>query len=243
MFTIRWLLLTRKIDYLVGATIDNLYKVAIFIEKKEYESAQRISKNILSYQFKKLAERNISPNKFFDISNKVRPKEKVEKALNFFQSIQNDSDLNNIFGACPKIGGSEINHKEIEEPFKKINIYLFNFGYKLTDYGIAVSIFELMSEYTEAEIAMHIALITLALDMKEAGNDILKMMTIFFKSRRTLIILNEYQKEGLIRQELWENDSLAIYKVGSIDEMQKEWIDKVLSDPIVGKKRLAVSID
>ena len=37
----------------------------------------------------------------------------------------------------------------------------------------------------------------------------------------------------------WDNDVNAIVRISTVDKHQEEWLEKILSDPIAGKERLA----
>ena len=49
------------------------------------------------------------------------------------------------------------------------------------------------------------------------------------------------KEKGMMNPTQWQNDANAIARVSTVDEHQEEWIEKVLSDPIAGKERLATS--
>jgi hypothetical protein len=114
-------------------------------------------------------------------------------------------------------------------------------GYDLLPYGAGVAQAELSSGYNAVETASHIAFTTLALDVKEAGDDIMALAAFMPHGKALLELLKEYKDKKLMNPTQWDNDARAVYHIISVDENQLEWIDKILSDPIAGKERLAKS--
>lgn len=114
-------------------------------------------------------------------------------------------------------------------------------GYDITPYGASVALMSVESGYSHAETASHLALATLARDAKEAENDIMKTIQLLGHAREMLPILVQYQDRGLMRQELYQNDGRAMIGVAMMDEEQRSWIERVLSDPVVSKERVARS--
>jgi hypothetical protein len=56
-----------------------------------------------------------------------------------------------------------------------------------------------------------------------------------------LNVLKEYRDKKMMRDSVFQNDAKAVFHIATIDGQQGEWIDKILSDPIAGKERLANS--
>jgi hypothetical protein len=59
----------------------------------------------------------------------------------------------------------------------------------------------------------------------------------------TLVIkaLHKFKAEGMMRDDLYNNDVNALQKIGYINAESEDWARKVLNrDPIAGKERLAV---
>lgn len=133
------------------------------------------------------------------------------------------------------------------EPFEKSNPalevgeHLKIMGYDLTGYGAAVALLEVQSGYSPVEAASHIALTTMALDIKSAEPDFERFMRFHSHAMALIEVLKEYRDKKMIRDSMWQNDAKAVYHIATIDGQQVQWIDKILSDPIAGKQRLANS--
>ena len=134
--------------------------------------------------------------------------------------------------------------KNINKPEPELDIishHLKNMGYELLPYGAVVALAEMESGYNSVEAASHIALTTMALDVKQAGDNIMALMAFIPHAKALLEILKEYKDKNMMNLTLWENDARAVYYIITVDENQIEWIEKILSDPIAGKERLATS--
>lgn len=112
-------------------------------------------------------------------------------------------------------------------------------GYTLLQHGAGVALLELKSGYSEVDIASHIALTTLALDVRESGSDIMKLTDLHSHGMTVLQVLKSYKDRGAMNPTQWQNDSNAVFNIITVNERQKEWVAKVLSDPVAGKERLA----
>ena len=123
--------------------------------------------------------------------------------------------------------------------FSDISPFLNEMGYELTPYGMGVVFLELNSGYSLAETASHIALSTLARDVKEAGDDVQKLMMFVPHAISILEIIKGYRDQGIMHPTQWQNDANAIWHVGNIDEHQLEWVERILSDEVIGKERVA----
>ena len=99
----------------------------------------------------------------------------------------------------------------------------------------------MQSGYSPVEAASHIALITMALDIKSAGHDYERLMLFHSHAMALLELLKEYRDKKMIRDSLWQNDAKAVYHISTMDGHQDQWIEKFLSDPFAGKERLANS--
>ena len=130
---------------------------------------------------------------------------------------------------------------EDDNPIAEVETPLRRMGYDLTLLGAGVALAGRMSGYNSVETASHIALITLALDIKEAGFDIEKLAAFIPRAEAHLKVLKEYKDRGMMDPALWKNDATAVFGVTMVDEHQEEWIEKVLSDEMAGKGRLAKS--
>lgn len=128
-----------------------------------------------------------------------------------------------------------------DNPISRVAAHLRIMGYDLTPYGAVVALLEFESGYNEVETASHIAHTTLALDVREAGTDILKLAAFMPHGMALLEVLKNYKDRGMMRESQWQNDSTAVFRIINVDQHQEEWIAKILSDPIAGKQRLATS--
>jgi hypothetical protein len=115
---------------------------------------------------------------------------------------------------------------------------LIQLGYDISPYGVGVALLGLESDYSAAETASHLALVTLAQDCSSTS-DISILLALFTHSMAMIKILSEYRTAGQIRNELYDNDVTAMAKVAYVDEHQIGWIKKVLSDPLIQNDRVA----
>lgn len=132
--------------------------------------------------------------------------------------------------------------KKKRDPFslESVKTHLQVMGYDLLPYGVAVAWLELRSGYNDVETASHIALTTMALDIKRAENAII-FLAFWPHARALLEVLKKYKDNGQMHPTQWQNDSAAILHIVYVDKNQSQWIDDILSDPIAGKERLANS--
>lgn len=114
-------------------------------------------------------------------------------------------------------------------------------GVDITPYGAGVALLSLESGYSEAETASHFAVVTLARDVREAGFDIEKIMRFAPIAMATLECLKELKDRGLMREEIWQNDTTAIGKIAFPNPDTHSWIERILSDATVAHDRVAVS--
>lgn len=159
---------------------------------------------------------------------KFKKNQKAEKAMKTEAAISNDDPENT-------------ETVEDANPIDLVSKYLKVMGYDLTPYGAGVALLEVQSGYSEVEAASHIALTTMALDIKTVGTDIVKLVSFVPHAHALLEVLKSYKDQNMMNPAQWQNDTNAILRISSIDEHQEEWLGKVLSDPIAGKERLAIS--
>lgn len=119
--------------------------------------------------------------------------------------------------------------------------HLRDMAYVPTPQGIEVIFMQLASGYSETEAASHIAVVTMARDLKETGNDLFALMNFVPHARLILEHLKAYKDSGLMREEIWRNDSTAIGKLSMFPAERDQWIARVLSDPVSARDRLANS--
>lgn len=129
-----------------------------------------------------------------------------------------------------------------ESNLKELRYYLRKMGYDLTDEGARISALSIVSDYNSVETASHIAHTTLALDIQSAGDDINKLTKFIPHGMAIIDLLKSYAEQGKIKPEIYRNDTTAIMGVITIDANQMDWIERILSQPNIGKTRLAKSI-
>jgi hypothetical protein len=91
------------------------------------------------------------------------------------------------------------------------------------------------------QVASHLAYVTLALDVREARNDFLKLMGYVSHGMALIKVLKEYKNARAMHPTQWQNDAHAIIGIITVDGQQEAWLARVLSDPVAGKERLATS--
>lgn len=128
---------------------------------------------------------------------------------------------------------------EYGEYLARVEAALYRLGYKINFYGIGITRFSFVSGYSPCETASHLALSTLALDIKEGFPDIRKMMRPVPNASAMFHILVDFKNAGLMREELVENDARAIFHVITPGKHQLTWISQVLSDPLIAQNRVA----
>lgn len=131
--------------------------------------------------------------------------------------------------------------KQTVNDLNAVEEHLEIMGYDLLPYGFAVAQAEMVSGYNAVETASHIAFTTMALDVKEARDNILSLMAFLPHGQGLLEVLKEYKDKQMMNPTQWANDARAIQHIITVDEHQAEWIENILSDPIAGKERLAKS--
>lgn len=126
-------------------------------------------------------------------------------------------------------------------PASETEAILKALGFDLLPYGAGVAIASHLSGYSPHESASLIASTTLALEIRNANNDIVVLMKVAVHATAVSRRLASFAQQGLIRKDVFENDMLAILGLITIDADQKKWVDRLLSEPVAGKERLANS--
>lgn len=105
--------------------------------------------------------------------------------------------------------------KSTPDDLAKVEAFAEYLAYDLTRYGMGIALLSLESGYSHLETASHLALLTLALDAKEAGTDIVRLMFLVPHARSMIDVLKEYQQHhpSLMREALFKNDATAMLKV------------------------------
>ena len=129
-----------------------------------------------------------------------------------------------------------------QDDISTVEDMLFDLGFDLTQYGAAVVTLNLQSGYSDAETASHIALATIARDVRELGSDIRALAAIASHAQYILRVLKGFEEKGLIRKNLLQNDVQALVKIVTPSVDSEEWINKVLSDEVIAKERCANTI-
>ena len=140
--------------------------------------------------------------------------------------------------------GVRHDNKEISfslDDLQKVETYLFELGFDITNFGSAVSLLSLESGYSHCETASCLAVATLALDISEAGKGLSKWMAFVPHGRAMIHKLKNFKDTGLMSQENFETDVKAIVGVTVVSRTQLRWISQVLNDPIMANRRVAIS--
>lgn len=114
-------------------------------------------------------------------------------------------------------------------------------GLDLTPYGAGVALLSVESGYSPAETASHFAVATFAHDARTAMGDLEATLRLAPRAMAVLECLKDLKDRGFIREELWRNDSTALFKMSQPSPETSDWIDRVLSDPMVANEAVAIS--
>ena len=136
--------------------------------------------------------------------------------------------------------------KKLKRPRKEMiqdaEKHLKHLGYELTPEGVGMAAVNQVSGYNAVETASNISVLTLARDVAEAGRNIDELAKLAARAMAMLEVLKAYKDKGLMREDLWKNDSSAIYglAVHGSGENQQRWISAVLlNDEVKHLGRLA----
>ncbi len=127
------------------------------------------------------------------------------------------------------------------EDVEKVKNFLQRLGYKITTHGVAVASMRLASGYSHCETASHLAVLTLARDAREAGDDAVKLMALIPPASAMLELLSEFKSANLIREEIFQNHGQAILSISIPNENQLDFIHKILSSSSDSRIRVANS--
>lgn len=118
------------------------------------------------------------------------------------------------------------------------------FGYELTPYGIGVALLSIERGYSAAETASHVILVTIARDAKSVYQTPNTEATTSLNQfgRFALETMNVLKDAGHIRSNVWKNDTTAIEKIMSPSPETSNWIEKVLSNPLVAKEAVTTPL-
>ncbi|TBR56057.1 hypothetical protein EYS06_00010 [Escherichia albertii] len=116
-------------------------------------------------------------------------------------------------------------------------------GYKLTPYGVSVSLLSLSNGFSKEETFSHIALMALSQHAKVAGSDVIELSKVSIRAMSIAESLTKLFRKGLIRSEIYKNDLNAIMAVSTINKNQEDWISIVLeSNSTSNKDAIALPI-
>lgn len=158
----------------------------------------------------------------------------TEKMLGYSQQLMNTISETHTGEDSEKFESTSEDVKQVEDCLKKL-------GFDITVYGISVALLNLESGYNHCETASYLALATLAMDVKVAGTDIIKLIALLPHARAMIDILTSFKNAGQMREELFANDARAILGVTIVGKDQSSWLSKVLSDTVIAQERVATS--
>lgn len=112
-------------------------------------------------------------------------------------------------------------------------------GLQLTSYGAGVALLSVQSGYSPAETASNLAVITLARDIQEAGENLDDMIRFSALGMEILKWMKELKDKNAVREEIWRNDATAVGKIMIPSAETFLWTEKILSGLTDGSERLA----
>lgn len=119
--------------------------------------------------------------------------------------------------------------------------HLQRLGFDITPCGERVALREIEGGSSDVGVASHVALVTMALDIKEVGSDIFLLMQFGPRAVAIAKVLNDYKDRGLLTEAQWNSVTNALRHLVNVNPEQVPWIEKILSDPIAAEGRLAKS--
>ncbi|HEN5180794.1 TPA: hypothetical protein U6I94_001225 [Klebsiella pneumoniae] len=129
------------------------------------------------------------------------------------------------------------------EELNFINEQLESCGYQLSPHGAAVALMLMDSDYSKEESLSYIGLIALAQDMISSGKGINDMLNVSKRGKLLIEIVANLYSNGMIRDELYLNDTSAIKSITFIEENYDDIINLVInSDPHANADRVAYPI-
>ena len=106
-----------------------------------------------------------------------------------------------------------------EETAANISKYhLRMMGYDINDEGSGIAIRLMRSGYNEVESASYIAMVTMALDIENAGKDMELLMSFVPHAHALLDLLKKYRDENKMNEDVWKNNSKAIFKISYLGQ-------------------------
>lgn len=115
--------------------------------------------------------------------------------------------------------------------------YMLNVaGYRLTPYGVGISLLSLNQGFSKEETFSHVAMLSLAQHVTRAENDSAELARINASGLSITNNLNRMFKNGLIRAEIYENDFDAIISVSTLNEEQEQCVADMLNNNELSNK-------
>ena len=127
-----------------------------------------------------------------------------------------------------------------ESAVNGVSYYLKIMGYDISEDGKDIAVKLMVSGYNEVESSSYISMVSMALDVKNSS-DIIIITKIYSHAMDLLKLLKKYKDSGFLRENIWKNDSVAIFNISNPSEHVKEWVNKILSDEMIKGKSLAKS--
>lgn len=155
-------------------------------------------------------------------------------------SMLSIGDQQMFWGRRKKTAQNEHPQIKDDENLNNCIAILRHLGFSANPYGIGVMTFQL-EKYSTAEIAVNIAILTLARDIRDR-EDVESLVNISIHAIKVAEIMKEFRDRGMMRQSVWQNDTIGLAGIMKIDSEQLEWCERILSDPVGGRVRLADSI-
>lgn len=141
-----------------------------------------------------------------------------------------------------KITGEYIkdSQKVLETDKSVIEIYLRSLGFELTDYGAKfINNFNNFLSGNGFQKAINIGISTIALDVYETKHDIVACLLIAENVKEILDVLKHAKNCNLLTEEEWKHYTSTLWAMVNVGMDSDKLVEKLLSDPVIGKKRLA----
>lgn len=123
-----------------------------------------------------------------------------------------------------------------------VSAHLEKMGYRLTIVGAGYAVMQRRSGFGAVEVALQIAMHTLALDVRAAEGDSERGAEILEHAKRIVELLDDYKSAGIVHPVRWERDTKVITGIAYPGRQQDAWLELTLSNPMVGETRLAVNM-
>lgn len=128
-----------------------------------------------------------------------------------------------------------------KNPYDETIKYLDHFGYETNTWGDATIFGLLYTKEHPIDIACIISILTLALDLREIGDDVLNRSRIISHAAALADMIEDYQKLGLISKQDYKSYIKRIAAISTPALRQRVLIELMLSDPVFRDDRMATS--